>query len=179
MSDERKRLDELIRLMISESIDKMAFLTEDDEDDAGPTSGEQLSWLDGQGAQDIQDRDDEANRNYYDDDDVMSMPWDDQVNTLAHMLTVISLQIIDHYKDRPGFTAKNAKQEILDAINVPLDVFLGKQPPFGTFDALDQIISEEFPDVNENYNELGNPGVNDIDLNIDGGSKSDMGDISE
>ena len=176
MSDERKRLDELIRLMISESIDKMVFLSEDDDEEP---AGEQLSWLDGQGAQDIQDREDEANKGYYDDNEDMNVPWDEQINQIAHLLTVVGLQIIDYYKGRPGFTAKNAKQEILDAIGVPLDVFLGKQPPFGIFESLDQLISEEFPEISENYNELGNPGVTDIDLNINGGNNSDMGDISE
>jgi len=179
MSDERKRLDELIRLMISESIDKMTFLTEDDEGDAGPTSGEQLSWIQGQGAQEIKDREDEAGKAYYDDNEEMHAPWDDQVNQIANLLNVVALQVIDYYKGRPGFTAKNAKQEILDVIGVPLDVFLGKQPPFGPFESIDQLISEEFPEMSENYNELGNPGVNDVDLNINGGNSSDMGDISE
>ena len=176
MSDERKRLDELIRLMISESIDKMVFLTEDEDEDPG---GEQLSWLQGQGAQDIKDREDEETKAYYDDSEEMHVPWDEQVNQIAHLLNVVALQVIDYYNGRPGFTAKNAKQEILDVIDVPLDVFLGKQPPFGPFESLDQIISEEFPEMSENYNELGNPGVNDIDLNINGGNSSDMGDISE
>jgi len=176
MSDERKRLDELIRLMISESIDKMVFLTEDDDEEPG---GEQLSWLQGQGAQDIKDREDESGKAYYDDNEDMSVPWDDQINQIANLLAVVGLQVIDYYKGRPGFTAKNAKQEILDAIGVPLDVFLGKQPPFGIFESLDQLISEEFPEMSENYNELGNPGVTDIDLNINGGNSSDMGDISE
>jgi len=176
MSDERKRLDELIRLMISESIDKMVFLTEDDDEEPG---GEQLSWLQGQGAQDIKDREDESGKAYYDDNEDMSVPWDDQINQIANLLAVVGLQVIDYYKGRPGFTAKNAKQEILDAIGVPLDVFLGKQPPFGIFESLDQLISEEFPEMSENYNELGNPGVNDVDLNINGGNSADMGDISE
>jgi len=176
MSDERKRLDELIRLMISESIDKMTFLTEDDDE---PTSGEQLSWLDGQGAQEIQGREDEETKAYYDDNEDSRAPWDDQVNQIANLLNVVALQVIDYYKGRPGFTAKNAKQEILDVIGVPLGVFLGKQPPFGPFESLDQLISEEFPEISENYNELGNPGVDDIDQNINGGNSSDMGDISE
>jgi hypothetical protein len=176
MSDERKRLDELIRLMISESIDKMVFLTEDDDE---PTSGEQLSWLQGQGAQEIQDREDEEAKAYYDDGEEMHVPWDEQVHQIAHLLNVVALQVIDYYNGKPGFTAKNAKQEILDVIGVPLDVFLGKQSPFGPFESLDQIISEEFPEMSENYNELGSPGVTDIDLNINGGNSSDMGDISE
>ena len=50
MSDERKRLDELIKLLIQEQMDKALFLTEDEGGDEG-TAGEQLSWLDGQGGQ--------------------------------------------------------------------------------------------------------------------------------
>ena len=63
MSDERKRLDELLKLMIQERLDNMLFLTEDD--DERPVSGDQLSWLSGQGAQEIEDH---RAGSYQDDD---------------------------------------------------------------------------------------------------------------
>ena len=96
-------------------------------------------------------------------------------------MAAIALDVIDHYKGRPGFTKEAAKREILEAIEVPLDIFYGKQPPItmGHFYSLDDILEEEFEDMNENYNELGNPGVNDIDFNVNGGSDADMGEISE
>jgi len=172
MSDERKRLDELLKLMIQERLDDMLFLTEDDDEEP---AGEQLSWLQGQGAQDLEDR---KPGSYYDDSE-MHLPWDDGLKELGQLLAGIALEVIDHYKGKPSFTKEAAKKEILEAVGVPLDVFMGKYEAFGDFYSLDQIIEEEFQDMSENYNELGNPGVNNIDLNINGGNSSDMGDISE
>tara|TARA_Y100001973_G_C5117906_1_gene291140 strand:- start:186 stop:722 length:537 start_codon:yes stop_codon:yes gene_type:complete len=171
MSDERKRLDELIKLLIQEQMDKALFLTEDEDEG---TSGEQLSWLDGQGGQEA-----DANVRAYLDDSEMHLPWDDQIKTIGHMLHVVALQVIDHYQDRPGFTKEAAKREILETIEVPLDIFYGKMPEFGEFYSLDALLDEEFEEMNENYSELGDPQPNTYDINIDGGSKADMGEISE
>jgi len=171
MSDERrKRLNELIKLYIEERIEKIKLMREEEED----SGDEQLSWLSGQGGQEV-----DAKMKAYLDDDEMYMPWDDQIKTIGHMLHVVSLQVIDHYKGRPGFTKEAAKREILETIEVPLDVFYGKQDEFGDFYSLDVLLDEEFEDMNENYSELGDPQPKEFDINIDGGSKADMGDISE
>jgi len=170
MNDERKRLDELLKLMIQERLDNMLFITEDDDEEPP-----QLSWLSGQGAQDLEDRRPGA---YYNDSE-MHLPWDDKLKELGHLLAGVALEVIDHYKEKPSFTKEAAKKEILEAVGVPLDVFMGKYEEFGEFYSLDQIIEEEFQDVNENYNELGNPEATRVDLDIDGGSSATMGDISE
>ena len=52
-------------------------------------------------------------------------------------------------------------------------------PEFGEFYSLDALLDEEFEEMNENYSELGDPQPNTYDINIDGGSKADMGEISE
>lgn len=109
----------------------------------------------------------------------MHKPWDNRVKELSALLTGIALDVIDHYKGKPSFTKEAAKKEILEAVGVPLDIFLGEAPEFGEFYSLDQIIEEEFQDVNESAEEEEDEGVDTIDLNIDGGSKADMGDISE
>ena len=166
MSDERKRLDELIKLLIQEQMDKALFLTEDEDGDEG-TAGEQLSWLDGQGGQEA-----DANVRAYLDDSEMHLPWDDQIKTIGHMLHVVALQVIDHYQDRPGFTKEAAKREILETIEVPLDIFYGKMPEFGEFYALENLLNEEFEEMNED--EGSEPVA--IDVNDD---DEDMGEISE
>lgn len=142
MSDERKRLDELLKRLIQERIENMLFITEDENEE---TSGEQLSWLSGQGGQEV----DAKNRAYLDDD--MHQPWDERISELGTLLAAIALDVIDHYKGKPGFTKEAAKREILEAIEVPLDIFYGKQPPItmGHFYSLDDILEEEFEDMNE------------------------------
>jgi len=170
MKDERK--NKILTQMIREALDKMLFLTEDDDEPGGDP---QLSWLQGQGAQEIEDRQPGA---YYDDSE-MHKPWDNRVKELSALLTGIALDVIDHYKGKPSFTKEAAKKEILEAVGVPLDIFLGEAPEFGEFYSLDQIIEEEFQDVNESAEEEEDEGVDTIDLNIDGGSKADMGEISE
>ena len=150
MSDERKRLNELLKLLIKEQLDKTLFLIEDEDEG---TSGEQLSWLSGQGAQEV----DARVRAYIDPDDAsFHAPWDERITELGTLLAGIALDVIDHYKGRPGFTKEAAKREILEAIEVPLDIFYGKQPPItmGHFYSLDDILEEEFEDMNE---ETGTP----------------------
>jgi hypothetical protein len=187
MSDERKRLDELIKLMIQERIGNMLFLTEDDDEE--PISGEQLSWLDGQGSQDLERRRAEENKSFYDESEG-SLPWDDRVEELGALLHGIALDVIDHYKGRPGFTKEAAKAEILASVGVPLDVFLGEQPEFGNFYSIDSLLDEEFEDVNENASNdasetagAASEGGNDLDITDsdaeDDESKANMGDISE
>ena len=195
MSDERKRLDELIKLMIQERIGNMLFLTEDDDEE--PISGEQLSWLDGQGSQDLERRRAEENKSFYDESEG-SLPWDDRVEELAVLLHGIALDVIDHYKGRPGFTKEAARHEILAAVGVPLDVFYGNDSEFGNFYSIDSLLDEEFEDVNENAsndapNDASNDaseaagaaseGGNDLDITDsdaeDDESKANMGDISE
>ena len=146
MSDERKRLDELLRLMIQERLDNMLFITEDDDEEP---SGEQLSWLSGQGAQDLQDR---RPGSYQDED--LDKPWDDRLNELSALLNGIAFDVIDYYKGKPSFTKEAAKKEILETIGVPLDVFFGDVPEFGNLYSLDSIIEEEFEGINE---ETGTP----------------------
>jgi len=169
MKDERK--NKILTQMIREALHKMLFLSEDDDE---PEGDPQLSWLQGQGAQEIEDRLPGAYQ-----DEEMHKPWDDRLKELSHLLTGISLDVIDHYKGKPGFTREAAKKEILETVGVALDVFHGELPEFGEFYSLDQIIDEEFQDVNESAEEEEDEGVDTIDLNIDGGSKADMGDISE
>lgn len=166
MSDERKRLDDLLKLLIQEQLERAHLLGEDEDEEEG-TSGEQLSWLDGQGGQET-----DANIKAYLDDSEMHLPWDDQVKTLGHMLHVVALQVIDHYQDRPGFTKEAAKREILETIEVPLDVFYGKQPEFGEYYSLENLLDEEFEEMNE---DKGSEPVA-IDVNND---DEDMGEISE
>ena len=62
----------------------------------------------------------------------------------------IALDVIDHYKGRPGFTKEAARYEILSAVGVPLDVFYGNDSEFGNFYSIDSLLDEEFEDVNEN-----------------------------
>lgn len=150
MSDERKRLDELLKLMIQERLDNMLFITEDDDEEP---SGEQLSWLSGQGAQDIKHREAEKNKSFYDESEG-SLPWDDRVEELANLLHAIGLDVVDHYKGRAGFTKEAARHEILSAVGVPLDVFHGNDSEFGNFYSLDRLLDEEFEDMNE---ETGTP----------------------
>ncbi len=186
MSDERKRLDELIKLMIQERIGNMLFLTEDDDEE--PISGEQLSWLDGQGSQDLERRRAEENKSFYDESEG-SLPWDDRVEELAVLLHGIALDVIDHYKGRPGFTKEAAKAEILASVGVPLDVFLGEQPEFGQFYSIDSLLDEEFEDVNENASNDDSEFANALEAPEDGqigkddkknqGSSATMGSISE
>jgi len=187
MSDERKRLDELIKLMIQERIGNMLFLTEDDDEE--PISGEQLSWLDGQGSQDLERRRAEENKSFYDESEG-SLPWDDRVEELGALLHGIALDVIDHYKGRPGFTKEAARYEILSAVGVPLDVFYGNDSEFGNFYSIDSLLDEEFEDVNENASnraseEAGaeSEGANNLAITDPGDeddeSKANMGDISE
>ena len=164
MSDERKRLDDLLKLLIQEQLERAHLLREDEEEG---TSGEQLYWLDGQGGQET-----DAKMRTYLDDSEMHMPWDDQVKTIGHMLHVVALQVIDHYQDRPGFTKEAAKREILETIEVPLDVFYGKQPEFGEFYSLENLLDEEFEEMNE---DSGSEPVA-VDINDD---DEDMGEIAE
>lgn len=171
MSDERKRLDELLRLMIQERLDNMLFITEDDDEEP---SGEQLSWLSGQGAQDLQDR---RPGSYQDED--LDKPWDDRLNELSALLNGIAFDVIDYYKGKPSFTKEAAKKEILETIGVPLDVFFGEVPEFGDLYSLDSILEEEFDKMNE---ETGTPtldGQIGEDDKENQGSEADMGDISE
>lgn len=170
MSDERKRLDELLKLMIQERLDNMIFITEDDDEEP---SGEQLSWLSGQGAQDLEDR-----RPGSYQDEGLDKPWDDRLNELSNLLNGIAFDVIDYYKGKPSFTKEAAKKEILETIGVPLDVFFGDVPEFGDLYSLDSIIEEEFEGMNENYAELGNPGVSSVDI-YDDSNKAGMGEISE
>ena len=140
MKDERK--NKILTQMIREALDKMLFLSEDDDEPGGDP---QLSWLQGQGAQEIEDREPGS---YYDDSE-MHKPWDNRVKELSSLLSGIALDVIDHYKGKPSFTKEAAKKEILEAVGVPLDVFLGDQPEFGEFYSLDQILEEEFEGINE------------------------------
>ena len=174
MSDERKRLDELLKRLIQERIEDMLFIKEDEDE---KTSGEQLSWLSGQGGQEVDSR----NRAYLDDD--MHQPWDERTEELGTLLAAVALDVIDHYKGKPGFTKEAAKREILEAIEVPLDIFYGKMAPIdgGHFYSLDDIIEEEFgaEDMNE---ETGTPtltGQIGDDDKENQGSEADMGEISE
>jgi len=146
MKDERK--NKILTQMIREALDKMLFLSEDDDEPGGDP---QLSWLQGQGAQEIDDR---RPGGYQDEE--MHKPWDDRLKELSHLLAGISLDVIDHYKGKPGFTREAAKKEILETVGVALDVlktsidvFHGELPEFGEFYSLDQIIDEEFQDMNE------------------------------
>ena len=186
MSDERKRLDELIKLMIQERIGNMLFLTEDDDEE--PISGEQLSWLDGQGSQDLERRRAEENKSFYDESEG-SLPWDDRVEELAVLLHGIALDVIDHYKGRPGFTKEAARYEILSAVGVPLDVFYGNDSEFGNFYSIDSLLDEEFEDVNENASNDDSEFANALEAPEDGqigkddkkkqGSSATMGSVSE
>ena len=172
MSDERKRLDELLKLMIQERLDNMLFLTEDDDE---PKGAPQLSWLSGQGAQEIEDQ----RAGSYQDDD-LGKPWDDRLEELSVLLNGIAFDVIDYYKskEKPSFTKEAAKKEILETVGVPLGVFFGDVPEFGDLYSLDSILEEEFEDMNENYAELGNPGVSSVDI-YDDSNKAGMGEISE
>lgn len=186
MSDERKRLDELIKLMIQERIGNMLFLTEDDDEE--PISGEQLSWLDGQGSQDLERRRAEENKSFYDESEG-TLPWDDRVEELGALLHGIALDVIDHYKGRPGFTKEAARYEILSAVGVPLDVFYGNDSEFGNFYSIDSLLDEEFEDVNENVSNDDSEFANAPEAPEDGqigkddkknqGSSATMGSISE
>jgi hypothetical protein len=146
MSDERKRLDELLKLMIQERLDNMLFITEDDDEEPP-----QLSWLSGQGAQDLEDR----RAGSYQDEDLQK-PWDDRLKELSVLLNGIAFDVIDYYKskEKPSFTKEAAKKEILETIGVPLSVFFGDVPEFGDLYSLDSILEEEFEDMNE---ETGTP----------------------
>jgi len=174
--------NKILTHMIREALDDIIFLSEDDDDpilgflDDGPKPS-QLSWLDGQGAQDLEQREAEKNKSFFDESE-MNLPWDDRLQALADLLQGIALDVIDHYKGRPGFTKEAARQEILASIGVPLDIFLGDQTEFGNFYSLDRLLDEEFEDVNENYADLGDPGVAAVDVNDDS-NEANMGDISE
>ena len=159
--------------LIQEALDNFLYLTEDDE----PGEEPQLSWLSGQGAQDIDRREAEKNKSFYDESEG-SLPWDDRIEELANLLHGIGLDVIDHYKGRPGFTKEAARHEILSAVGVPLDVFYGNDSEFGNFYSIDRLLNEEFEDVNENYAELGDLGVASVNINDDS-NEANMGDISE
>lgn len=166
MSDERKKLDELLRRLIQERIENMLFLTEDDEE---TEEGAQLSWLSGQGAQEIEDH---RPGSYQDED--LRKPWDDRLKELSHLLNGIAFDVIDYYKskEKPSFTKEAAKKEILETIGVVFDVFTGDMPEFGDLYSLDSILEEEFDEINED--EGSEPVA--IDFNDD---DEDMGEISE
>jgi len=145
----------ILTQLIQEALNNFLYLAEDDDDPDDPILGfldddpkpKQLSWLDGQGADDIANREEEADEwesGSYLDDSEMSLPWDDRLGELADLLTGISLDVIDHYKGRPGFGPEEAKKEIMGTVGVPLDIFFGKEEPFsmGNYHSLDEIIAE-------------------------------------
>ena len=136
----KNKKNELLLQLIRESLDDFLYLTEEDDE---PTDGEQLSWLSGQGSQEIERRAAEDAAGYHDESE-MSLPWDDRLTELGNLLAGIALDVIDHYKGRPKFDRDTAKAEILASIGVPLDVFLGKQSEFGDYYSLDTLIDEEF-----------------------------------
>ena len=136
----KNKKNELLLQLIRESLDDFLYLTEEDDE---PPSGEQLSWLSGQGSQEIERRAAEDAAGFYDESE-MSLPWDDRLTELGNLLAGIALDVIDHYKGRPKFDRDTAKAEILASIGVPLDVFLGKQSEFGDYYSLDTLIDEEF-----------------------------------
>tara|TARA_R110000824_G_scaffold17870_1_gene71647 strand:- start:1768 stop:2289 length:522 start_codon:yes stop_codon:yes gene_type:complete len=142
--------NELLLQLIRESLGDFLYLTEEDDDE--PTSGEQLSWLDGQGSQEIERRAAEDAETYYDESE-LSLPWDDSLTELANLLAGIALDIIDHYKGRPNFGREEAKEEILASIGVPMDIFIGKESEFGDYNSLDTLLDEEFGAESEEMNE--------------------------
>tara|TARA_R110002110_G_scaffold201280_4_gene412326 strand:- start:41 stop:601 length:561 start_codon:yes stop_codon:yes gene_type:complete len=143
---ERNIKNKILTQLIQEALDNFLYLAEDDDEDP---QGEQLSWLDGQGSQEIERRRAEEDKSFYDESE-MSLPWDDRVQELSNLLHGIALDVIDHYKGRPGFTREAAKSEILAAIGVPLDIFHGDETEFGEFYSINQLLDEEFQDVSEN-----------------------------
>ena len=136
----KNKKNELLIQLIRESLDDFLYLTEEDDEDP---QGEQLSWLDGQGSQEIERRAAEEKAGFHDESE-MSLPWDDRLTELANLLAGIALDVVDHYKGRPKFDRDTAKAEILATIGVPLDVFLGKESEFGNYHSLDTLIDEEF-----------------------------------
>lgn len=121
----------------------------------GLLEGEQLSWLDGQGSQEIERRAAEAKAGYHDESE-RYLPWDDRLEELGVLFAGIALDIIDHYKGRPKFGQEEAKEEILAAIGVPLDIFIGKESEFGSYYSLDTLLDEEFgPNPEEENKEHG------------------------
>lgn len=144
--------NELITQLIRESLNDFLYLTEEDDDGPG---GEQLSWLDGQGSQEIERRAAEDKAGYHDESE-RYLPWDDRLEELGVLFAGIALDIIDHYKGRPKFGQEEAKEEILAAIGVPLDIFIGKESEFGSYYSLDTLLDEEFgPNPEEENKEHG------------------------
>ena len=130
MSDERKRLDELIKLMIQERIGNMLFLTEDDDEE--PISGEQLSWLDGQGSQDLERRRAEENKSFYDESE-MSLPWDDRLQELQIFCKASPLMLLTIIKDVRGSQRKQQRLRFLPPLVFPLMSFSESSPNLASF----------------------------------------------